>query len=53
MKHYQVELVNPKEPNGYRMVAFVVADDAVGACVKAQKEHEGLLAIGAELLCEE
>ena len=53
MKHFEVKLINPKEPNGYYMVAFVAADNAIEACTKAQKEHEGLLAISAEFLCEE
>ena len=53
MKHYQVELINPKEPNGYHLVAFVTADNAIEANIKAQKSHEGLLAISAEFLCEE
>ena len=53
MKHYQVTLINPKEPNDYYMVAFVTADNAIEATIKAQKSHEGLLAISAEFLCEE
>lgn len=53
MKHYQVELINPKEPNGYHMVALVTANNAIEANIKAQREHEGLLAISAEFLCEE
>lgn len=53
MKHYQVELINPKDPSIYRLVALVEAENAVEATIKAQKEHEGLLAISAEFLCEE
>ena len=52
MKHFQVELINFNEPNGYRLVALVEAEDAVEATVKAQKEHEGLFAISAELYYE-
>ena len=52
MKHFQVELINFNESNGYRLVALVEAEDAVEATVKAQKEHEGLFAISAELYYE-
>lgn len=52
MKTYQVELINFNEPNGYKLVALVQAEDAVSASAKAQKEHEGLLAVSAEFLCE-
>jgi hypothetical protein len=52
MKHYQVTLINPKEPNGHQLIELVEADSAVEANIKAQKNHEGLLAIGAEFLCE-
>lgn len=51
-KHFQVELINFNEPNGYRLVALVEAEDAVDASNKAQKEHPGLIAISAEFLCE-
>lgn len=50
MKTYQVELINFNEPNGYRMVALVKAEDAVSASAKAQEQHKGLLAISAEYL---
>lgn len=52
MKHFQVELIDFNNPNGYKLVALVEADDAVDACSKAQKEHPGLFAISAEFLCE-
>ena len=50
MKTYQVELINFNEPNGYKLVALVKAEDAVSASAKAQKEHEGLFAVSAEYL---
>ena len=53
MKHYQVTLINPKEPNEYQMIALVTADNAIDANIKAQKSHEGLIAISAEFLCED
>ena len=52
MKHFKVELINPEEPNGYHLVAFVTADNAIEANIKAQKSHEGLLAISAECYYE-
>ena len=53
MKHYQVTLINPEEPNGYHMIALVGAESAIEANRKAQAEHEGLLAISAELYYED
>lgn len=52
MKHFQVELINFNNPNGYKLVALVEAEDAVDACDKAQKENPGLFATSAEFLCE-
>ena len=52
MKHYQVTLINPKEPNNCQTIELVEADSAVEANIKAQKKNEGLLAISAEFLCE-
>jgi hypothetical protein len=51
-RYFQVVLINPAEPDGYRMTAIVEADDAVSATTKSQNEHEGLFAVSAELLCE-
>lgn len=50
MKAYQVKLINPKEPNGYYMVALVEAESAIEANQKAQAKYDGLLAIEAEVL---
>ena len=51
-KYFQVKLVNPDNPNGYYMVAIVESTDAVSAVIKAQQEHQTLLATSAEFLCE-
>lgn len=51
-KYFQVALVKPEKPDGYRLIALVDADNAYYATRKAEEKHPGLQAISAEFLCE-